>query len=80
MQADLNANVLIKETLWLGASYRTMDSFDALASVFITPDIQLGYSYDFSQTELSKVQKGSHEVMLKFRFAVKGRDHNACYW
>lgn len=80
MQVDVNANVLISEMLWLGASYRSMDSFDALASVFITPDIQFGYSYDFSNTELSKAQKGSHEVMLKFRFAVKGRDHRACYW
>ncbi|HEY0054725.1 MAG TPA: type IX secretion system membrane protein PorP/SprF [Pedobacter sp.] len=79
-QFDINANFLIKETLWLGASYRSYDSFDALASVFITPDIQLGYSYDFAHTELAKVQKGSHEVMLKFRFAVKGRDHKACYW
>lgn len=80
MQLDLNANFLIKEMVWLGASYRSLDSFDALASVFITPDIQLGYSYDFAHSELSNVQKGSHEVMLKFRFAVKGRDHKACYW
>lgn len=80
MQLDVNANMLIKEILWLGASYRSFDSFDALASVFITPDIQFGYSYDFSNTELSKAQKGSHEVMLKFRFAVKGRDHRACYF
>lgn len=80
IQADLNANFLIKEILWLGGSYRTLESFDALASVFITPDIQLGYSYDFATTELSKIQKGSHEVMLKFRFAVKGRDHRACYF
>jgi type IX secretion system PorP/SprF family membrane protein len=80
MQIDLNANMLIKESFWLGASYRSLDSFDLLASMYITPDIQLGYSYDFPHTELSKVQKGSHEVMLKFRFAVKGRDHKACYW
>lgn len=80
LQVDLNANVLLKEKLWLGASYRSLDSFDALASYFITPDVQFGYSYDFAHTELSKAQKGSHEIMLKFRFAVKGRDHKACYF
>lgn len=80
LQFDLNANVLIKETFWIGASYRSADSFDALASVLITPNVQLGYSYDFAHTELSQVQKGSHEIMLKFRVAVKGRDHKACYW
>ncbi|WP_442796152.1 PorP/SprF family type IX secretion system membrane protein [Pelobium manganitolerans] len=79
-QFDINANFLINEVLWLGASYRSLDSFDALASVFITPDLQLGYSYDFTATQLAKVQKGSHEIALKFRLPVKGRDHTACYF
>lgn len=80
IQFDINANLLIKETLWLGASYRSLDSFDALASIFITSDLQFGYSFDFTNTELAKVQKGSHEIMLKFRLPVKGRDHTACYF
>jgi type IX secretion system PorP/SprF family membrane protein len=82
VQFDLNANLLIKETVWLGASYRSLDSFDGLFSVFITPDIQFGYSYDFITTKLASVQKGSHEVMLKFRLPIKGRDpaRLACYF
>lgn len=80
VQADFNANLLISEKLWVGASYRTSDSLDLLASLFITPDIQLGYSYDFANTELAVAHNGTHEVMLKFRFAVKGRDHYACYF
>ena len=79
-QFDFNANFLISETLWLGASYRSLDSFDALVSVFLTPDLQLGYSYDFTTTQLSQVQKGSHEIALKFRLPVRGRDHTACYF
>jgi type IX secretion system PorP/SprF family membrane protein len=80
MQFDLNANMLINETLWVGASYRSMDSFSAVASVYITRDIQFGYSYDVAHTALSKVQKGSHEVMLQFRMGVKGRDQPRCYF
>ncbi|WP_069658287.1 PorP/SprF family type IX secretion system membrane protein [Arcticibacter eurypsychrophilus] len=80
IQIDLNANLLIKETLWLGASYRSADSFNGIVSVFITPDIQLGYSYDFANTEMAKAHSGSHEIMLKFKFVVKGRDHYACYF
>lgn len=79
-QFDINANFLLSETLWLGASYRTLDSFDVLASVFITSDLQVGYSYDFSNTQLSRVQKGSHEIAIKLRLPVKGRDHTACYF
>jgi type IX secretion system PorP/SprF family membrane protein len=80
LQLDLNANLLISDRIWLGMSYRSADSFDALASFFVTSDIQVGYSYDFTSTDLAKVQKGSHEIMLKFRMAVKGRDHTACYF
>ena len=80
VQFDLNASVLISETLWLGASYRSLDSFDAVAAIRITPDLQLGYSFDFTNTALAKVQKGSHEISLQFRLPVRGRDHTACYF
>lgn len=79
-QFDLNASFLISETLWLGASYRSLDSFDALASVYITPDLQVGYSYDFTNTQLARTQKGSHEISIQFRLPVRGRDHTACYF
>lgn len=80
VQFDLNASVLISETLWLGASYRSLDSFDAIAAFRFTPSLQLGYSFDFTNTALAKAQKGSHEISLQFRLPVKGRDHTACYF
>lgn len=80
IQFDLNASVLFSETLWVGASYRSLDSFDAIVSLYVTRDLQIGYSYDFTNTPLAKVQKGSHEISLQFRLPVKGRDHTACYF
>jgi len=80
MQFDINANVLVKETMWLGLSYRTKDSFDVMASFFISPTLQLGYSYDFTNTELARIQKGSHEIMLKARIFGRHRDATACYF
>lgn len=80
MQIDLNANFLLKETIWLGASLRSLDSFDVLAEVEVTPNIQIGYSYDFTTTALAKVERGSHEVMLNFRLPVKGRSFPRCYF
>lgn len=77
---DFNANLLISETLWLGASYRSLDSFNAIAQLYITQNIALGYSYDFTSTALSKVEKGTHEISLKFRLPVKGRGFPRCYF
>jgi len=80
VQIDLNVNILIKETVWLGASWRSFDSFDFIAELQLTPQIQLGYAYDFTTTELAKVQKGSHEIMLNFRLPIRGRSFPRCYF
>lgn len=80
VQIDLNANFLLKETLWLGGSLRSMDSFDVLAEILITPNIQLGYSYDFTTTQLAKVERGSHEVSLSFRLAPRSSSLPRCYF
>lgn len=80
MLIDMNASILIAETLWLGGSYRSMDSFNAIAQVYITPALALGYSYDFTSTKLSTVSAGSHEISLKFRIPVKGREFPRCYF
>lgn len=72
LQIDLNAHVLLKETFWIGASWRSMDSIDLLAEMQISPHLQLGYSYDFTTTRLSTVEKGSHEIVLSFRILTRG--------
>jgi type IX secretion system PorP/SprF family membrane protein len=80
IQFDLNASLLISETLWLGVSYRSLDSFSGLAAFRINQGLQFAYSYDFTTTALSQVQRGSHEVSLQFRLPVRGRDKVACYF
>ena len=77
---DFNANFLISETIWLGASYRSLDSFNALAQIYVTPNIAVGYSYDFTSTKISTVERGTHEISLKFRLPVIGRNFPRCYF
>lgn len=65
---DLTANFLLKQKLWLGASYRFQDSFAAIASFQFTPHLQAGYSYDFGTSDLRSYNGGSHEIMLTYDF------------
>lgn len=70
LQVDLNANVLINEIIWLGLSWRSFDSIDALAQFQVSPQLQVGYAYDFATTtSLNSVAGGSHEFMLSYRLA-----------
>lgn len=69
--ADLSANFLLQERLTLGAAYRFDDSVSALVGFQITKDFFVGYSYDYSVTELNKYNDGSHEIIVRFQLMPK---------
>jgi type IX secretion system PorP/SprF family membrane protein len=68
VEADFNVNVLLAQMLWLGASLRTNDSFVAIAEFQLTKQLRLGYSYDFTTTDVKNYSNGSHEIMLGYDF------------
>jgi type IX secretion system PorP/SprF family membrane protein len=68
---DVSANFLLQEKVTLGASYRWDDSVSALAGFQITSKLFAGYSYDYSVTELSKYNDGSHEIIIRFNLMPK---------
>ena len=65
-QFDLTANFLIRERFWLGAMYRTGDSFGFIAQWIIDKKLRIGYSYDYTTTHLQNFHNGSHEVMISY--------------
>lgn len=69
VQADLNCNLLIKNTFWIGASYRTGDAIIGLLEYNIGDQFRIGYAYDFTTSELSDYNSGSHEIMVSFKFS-----------
>ena len=66
-QYDINANLLIREVLWVGVSYRMKDSVDGLLQWLINDQLSLGYSYGYPVNGLASVQSGTHELVLNFR-------------
>lgn len=65
---DLSLNSLIYDKFELGVSYRYTDAFIALAGFNINQSLKIGYSYDFSVSELSGYNNGSHEIVLLYNF------------
>ena len=66
VQLDLTANFLIKEQFWLGAMYRTGDSFGFIAQWIFDKKLRIGYAIDFATTDLRSHQNGSHEIMVSY--------------
>ncbi|WP_333821412.1 PorP/SprF family type IX secretion system membrane protein [Ohtaekwangia sp.] len=72
---DVNACLLIRKVLALGLSYRKQESIDFLFKAQVTPQLLLGYSYDYGTGPVSRNSRGAHELMLNYIF--KYTKHNA---
>lgn len=68
MKLDLTATVRYKDTVWLGASYRTNDAYCAMVGYWLKETFQFGYSYDIISSNLRNYSTGTHEVMLAITF------------
>lgn len=67
--ADLGAHILLNEVLWLGGSYRTNDSWAAIMQIQLNKQLRLGYSYDYTLTQLNQFNNGTHEITLGYDFS-----------
>lgn len=79
LSMDLTTNFLINNRLELGAGYRWDDSVSGLINFYVTPSLRIGYSYDYTLSNLGKYNSGTHEIFLLFdldtsRMSSKGYD------
>lgn len=68
LQFDLNLNALIKETVWVGATYRTDETVVGIIELLVSKKVRIGYAYGYATGKLRAYQSGSHEIMAAFDF------------
>ena len=66
ISVDLTANFLIHNLVEVGAAYRIDDAVSGLVNFYVTPNLRVGYSYDYTTTNFSNYNSGSHEIFLLF--------------
>ena len=71
VQVDLNLNLIVKESFWIGASYRSQDALIGLIEYQINRQLRIGYAYDYSLTDIQRFNSGSHELMIRYEFGYK---------
>lgn len=71
---DLNVNAIFHDVLTVGISYRRNESIDFLWRARVTPQLQLGYSYDHVTGNASSVARNSHEFMINYLFSFAEDD------
>ncbi|MDP4953787.1 MAG: type IX secretion system membrane protein PorP/SprF, partial [Flavobacteriales bacterium] len=68
VSADITANFLFNDRLWVGGMYRFGDAMGALVSFQINNQLRAGYSYDYTLSDLNNYNNGSHELMISYDF------------
>ncbi len=67
-QFDLAVLGHYDDMLWGGFSYRLGDAFVAMLGYYITPEIRVGYAYDYAVGAVKGYSGGSHEIMISAQF------------
>ena len=79
MQLHMNAKVLYRDLLWVGASYRISDElggYAAMAGINISNTFNIGYSYDAATTSsLRKYARNTNEIVIGFLLNNKEGDN-----
>ncbi len=69
---DITTNVLINDRFEAGLGYRIHDAVSGLVSFRVTPELKIGYAYDFTTNNLSSFNSGSHEIFILFDIDLFG--------
>lgn len=81
MRIDLNGNFIIKDFVWIGASWRTSEQVAvAILQLQINPQMMFGYSYDYPVGKMNTYSKGSHEIVFRYEFSYKVSATNPRYF
>ncbi len=73
-QFDINANLRYKELYWAGLTYTSQDAIVALVGAKIPVKntfLNVGYSYDFTTSQLANYSSGTHEIFVSYNFEIK---------
>ena len=65
---DVTGSFIFADKFWIGGYYRYQESLGILLDYNFTPQLKVGYSYDFTLTELQDYNSGSHEISITYDF------------
>ncbi len=72
IQVEMTATFILNEKFTAGGFYRGGDGAGLLAGVYVQPNMYLGYSYDYSISNITgESNQGTHEVIVTYDFVLK---------
>jgi len=64
LSTDVNLSAFFNQQIWFGLMYRHGSAAGANIIYHFTPNIRLGYAYDYSINSMNRFNSGTHEILL----------------
>jgi type IX secretion system PorP/SprF family membrane protein len=71
--AELSGTLIMLDKFWFGLTYRYGDAFAAHARYELRDGLQIGYSYDLTNSRLKNYNNGTHEIFFSYTIKQTGR-------
>ena len=68
LQIDYNAQINLKDRLWMGIGYRNRDMLVGMLQFQLNYQLRMAYSYDYDLGSIGRYEDGSHEIILNYTF------------
>jgi type IX secretion system PorP/SprF family membrane protein len=80
-QLDINANLILADLIWMGASWRTSEQvLVGILQVQLNPQLMFGFSYDYPVGRMNSYSKGTSEFILRYEFGSRISAANPRYF
>jgi type IX secretion system PorP/SprF family membrane protein len=80
-QFDINGNFILADILWIGGSWRTTEEVVVgILQIQPTPQLMIGFSYDYPNGKTKSYSKGSTEIIIRYEFGYKVSAANPRYF
>ena len=80
-QLDINCNIILKDLLWIGGSWRISEQvIVGILQLQMNSQLMFGLSYDYPAGRMNSYSKGSSEFILRYEFRYKVSAANPRYF
>jgi type IX secretion system PorP/SprF family membrane protein len=71
LSMDYNLSVAFEELISLGTSYRSGDGAISFINFKLSEKLYVGYSYDWTVSDVRMYSRGTHEIMINYRTRLR---------
>ena len=71
LSTDFNLSLAFEELISLGSSYRSGDGAISYINFKLSEKFYVGYSYDWTVSDIRMYSRGSHEIMINYRTRLR---------